>query len=114
MADYKQQPLQLKVLDEMLRQGQDVNLTTVSGETPLHHACLEGNAFTTEYLLKHKADVAVTNKYGENPFHYACRRGVEKTVSLLLEAGAEPNAAVSFLLSCLLYDSFSISNIRED
>lgn len=94
LLEEKQQPLQVKVMDEILRQGQDVNLQTDSGETPLHHSCLDGNVFTTKYLLEHKADVNCVNKYGENPLHFACRRGIEKIVSLLLEAGADPNSQV--------------------
>jgi ankyrin repeat protein len=105
-TDDRQQPLQYKVLEEMLQKGQDINQITQSGETPLHHACLEGNAFTTQFLLEHKADITISNKYGENPLHYACRRGVEGVVSLLLEAGADPGAPVRFLVGRVLHAAY--------
>ena len=93
-VDERLHSVQHHVLSEMLKQGQDINQTTHSGETGLHHACIDGNPFTTNFLLTHGADYSLANKHGEKPIHYACRRGVEKVVSLLLEAGADPATSV--------------------
>lgn len=95
-VDERHQAVQISVMDELLKKGQKVNAQTKSGETPLHHSCLEGNAFTTEYLLSHSADITIVNKYGENAFHYACRRGADQVVTLLLQHGADPDACVCY------------------
>jgi ankyrin repeat protein len=62
------------------------------GYTPLHYACLSGNAKSVEYLLKDlpfesKSElINITNQKGETPLDIACQCGNRAMLSHLLES----------------------------
>jgi ankyrin repeat protein len=67
--------------------GVAVNISTQSGDTPLHLALTERS---TAALIRLGAKVNVRNNAGESPLMCACKRGVLPVVDLLLRAGADP------------------------
>ena len=67
----------------------DVNIVSLSGETPLMYAAISGNLDVAKTLVNRGAQV---NRLGWAPLHYAAVKGHTKMVEYLLEQGAFPNA----------------------
>ncbi|MDO5679232.1 MAG: ankyrin repeat domain-containing protein [Pelistega sp.] len=67
----------------------DVNIESLSGETPLMYAAITGNLDVARVLVNRGAQV---NRLGWAPLHYAAVKGQTKMVEYLLEQGAFPNA----------------------
>ncbi|KAI6650877.1 Transient receptor potential cation channel [Oopsacas minuta] len=63
----------------------DINATDKYDQTALHHACLRGNYFAVEELLKHDVDVDKTDNQNSTALHFACERGYTTIVKLLVE-----------------------------
>lgn len=63
------------MLKVMIEKGVDVNLTedepAQAGNTPLHEACIHGNAEEVRLLLAAGADDTMRNPDGETPAHFA-------------------------------------------
>jgi len=64
----------------------------VSGDTPLHSACVGGHGEIVKMLLSNSTEVDVKNHYGQQPLHYACVFRHKEVVKILLGAGANVNA----------------------
>ena len=60
----------------------------VTGMTPLHLACCNGNTCVVDLLLNKRASVAVTTDGGSTALALACINGHTNIVQRLLEAGA--------------------------
>lgn len=94
---YGQTPLDLAVwlgqTEEaklLLRYTEDINVTDILGQTPLHGACTH-NTKLVELLLKNGADPNIRDREGRTAFYLAVRAGTIPTAKLLLEYGADVN-----------------------
>ena len=67
----------------------DVNIESLTGETRVMYAAIEGNLEVARVLVNRGAQV---NRLGWAPLHYAAVKGQTKMVEFLLEQGAFPNA----------------------
>lgn len=62
------------------------------GQTPLHHATINGHTSIVSYLLKNNAKTASQDSNGATPLHEAVRYGRADIATLLLASGANVNA----------------------
>lgn len=58
------------------------------GLTPLHHACLAGNAACVELLLRAGANPEAPDAVGLTPVHIACLEDRAECLRLLVDYGA--------------------------
>lgn len=82
------------MLDEvqnLLKQGIEVNSRLNDGTTALHWAVLRDQHDVVDLLLDAGADPVALNRNGISPLFLAVQNGNEKIVSLLLSAGGDPN-----------------------
>lgn len=68
----------------------DVNQRGISGDCPLHMACVRGELREVEALLNAGAGVNAPGEMGNTPLHNAAMGGYFPIVSSLLKAGASP------------------------
>ena len=67
----------------------DINQTTHSGLTALHHAVLTNNMDMAKLLLNHGADVHTQDIHGLSPLHTAAAMGLLQMTSFLIMFGAD-------------------------
>jgi ankyrin repeat protein len=83
-------------VQELLRNGADVNTAQGDGMTALHWAASRGDAKLTEVLIYSGGDVGAGTRIGRyTPLHLASRGGHAEVVKALLRANADPNAATT-------------------
>lgn len=79
---------------QLLEAGAKVNISTNTGESPLHFAAGSKNARMVENLIHAGADVNVQSDSkldgAQTPLHKAAFNGRDENIKLLLEAGADP------------------------
>jgi uncharacterized protein len=81
------------VVDELVREGANVNARSKTGFTALMFAAQQGDADSARVLLAAKANPnEVIKKSGATPLIIASATGQPEVVSLLLDNGADPNA----------------------
>ena len=56
-----------------------------SGNTPLHEACVLGDASIVRVLLEHSANVRAWNCQNETPLHTACKEGFVGIVEAIVD-----------------------------
>ena len=56
----------------MIESGADVNAKDVSGTTPLHFACQEGQLKVVQLLVRRGANAEAESKRGKTPLDLAC------------------------------------------
>ncbi|KAI8139066.1 DHHC palmitoyltransferase-domain-containing protein [Fennellomyces sp. T-0311] len=77
----------------LLYLGMDVDAAdNVGGHTPLMWAAYQGEALTTDLLLRFGASVSVVDNSKLTPLHWAVVRGNKMCVRKMLEYGADANA----------------------
>jgi ankyrin repeat protein len=81
----------VKVLQQLLTKGYDVNQRDAYGWTPLHAAILGGQPEAAEFLLFNSADANLRSADGHTPLHYAAKQRDEKLAQLLVQYGADPD-----------------------
>lgn len=81
----------LKELQEILKQGVEIDFPDEFGHTPLHLACKEGHIRIVKFLLKQGADPNARDKRANTPLHLAVAAFHLKTVKLLLKYGSDVN-----------------------
>ena len=74
----------IEVIDYLLSNGADCNMTDSEGNTSLHIASFEGNTSIAERLLKNGAKIK-SNKSGKTPFSIAEERGHSEFIHFLKE-----------------------------
>uniref|UniRef100_A0A146LZ66 Ankyrin-3 n=1 Tax=Lygus hesperus TaxID=30085 RepID=A0A146LZ66_LYGHE len=106
----------------------DLTARNCRGETPLHEALENDNAFDVVRLLAANSDLSIANNYGETPLHVVARKRKLSLIQYLVSMGASPNAqevkgntplhlmaergyleGVKFLTECSLVD-FNLQN----
>jgi ankyrin repeat protein len=74
----------------LLARGASINLTNLTGFTPVHHAAEAGAAETLEILLKAGADITIPNGQGMLPLDTARNRGHIHATQALEAASKQP------------------------
>lgn len=76
----------------MLQQPVAVDSVDAQGHTSLMWACYQGDAISSEILLKHSASISARDASGMTPLHWAIVRGNRFCIMLLIERGADLHA----------------------
>lgn len=79
----------------LLQQKADVNAPQIDGTTALHWAVQLNDLATTDLLIRAGANVAAANQAGATPMLLATINAHAPLIERLLQAGADPNAALS-------------------
>ncbi|PIK53939.1 putative serine/threonine-protein phosphatase 6 regulatory ankyrin repeat subunit A-like, partial [Apostichopus japonicus] len=74
-----------RLVEKLLGDGQDPNLTIHHGLTPLHSACMNGNLQCAQALIEKGAHVESVDAAGLTPLHYASINGYLQVVKWLIE-----------------------------
>lgn len=77
------------LLDLLLGQGSDINLSDEKGKTPLAIACENDNRDLVEYLLKKSANIDQKDNDGNNPLSISLKSKNYKLFNLLVDYGAD-------------------------
>jgi|GEM_PF-424261 len=80
----------LDPMEELVRQGANINATDDDGWTPLMYAVSADHKETAVSLLKHGATPDALNHRGLSALMIACMKGHKSMVDLLLKNGASP------------------------
>lgn len=93
----------------------------VTGNTPLHQACLNGHVCTAKLLLDKGAKINANNKKGETPLMCACRNRHVEIATILLsqyydkdEVGAHINERNNSGWTALHYASSFLARNKKD
>jgi len=81
----------------LLQQKADVNAPQRDGATALHWASRWDDLQMADLLIRSGAKVSAANRFGVTPLSLACTNGSASMIEKLLEAGADPNKALSEL-----------------
>eukprot|EP00127_Corallochytrium_limacisporum_P006495 Clim_evm26s229 gene=Clim_evmTU26s229 len=75
-----------RTAEMVLVNGADVNAQDVSGNTPMHTACIEDNQQVTRSLLDANANARMTNRIGATCLHVAALNDSQKCVKLIIDS----------------------------
>lgn len=78
----------IKIVNECICRGIDVNVKNENGSTPLICASINGHRNVVEALIKSGGEINIKNIYGETALFYASVGEYRDVVELLLENGA--------------------------
>ncbi len=81
----------LRLIEELARKGESVNVTMLGGRTPLMLAVGKHDLAMTKLLLQLDADIEVTSLKGNTPLTEAARLDDTAILEALLEKGANPD-----------------------
>jgi len=70
-------------LEELFRQGMDVNIRDYDFRTPLHLAASEGQVAAVKWLIDHGAQLNLTDRLGVTPLSEALQNNQEEVAQLL-------------------------------
>ncbi len=79
-----------KLIQQLIKQGANVNAKYESGTTPLHIAASKGNLKIVKLLVENGADVNALHA-GANPLYFAAMGNHTKVMKYLIEKGADVN-----------------------
>ena len=79
----------LNVVQFLLKQGFDMNVTSNNGGTGFHMACICGNFNVVQFLLQQGFDMNIGDNEGYTGFHVACLGGNLNIIRFLLQHGFE-------------------------
>lgn len=82
----------IAAMNEIIKNGGDVNAVDINGWTPLHFAAQEDDFEVAEALIKEGADIKIRDKNGNTPLWVATMNANEKNIviDLFLSNGANP------------------------
>lgn len=86
----------LKVVQELVATGWDIEREDEDGTTPLLEACFKGQTEVAGFLIGQGADVNHANKVHYTPLMTACTAKRLEVVRLLLKSKANPELAADF------------------
>jgi len=75
----------LNLIDELIRKGDDVNITDDKGMTPLHHAVDSSDICVVKLLLAQRSNVNAKDQNGWTPLHYAVKAQDTYIVQILIK-----------------------------
>lgn len=83
----------VKAFEEQLVLEKVLEAQSRENNTPLHIACLNGDAALdiVNFLIKKNANIHAANKNGETPIHISASGGHKQLTDILLEKGADVN-----------------------
>eukprot|EP00933_Yihiella_yeosuensis_P057488 TRINITY_DN5732_c0_g3_i1.p1 TRINITY_DN5732_c0_g3~~TRINITY_DN5732_c0_g3_i1.p1 ORF type:complete len:494 (+),score=114.43 TRINITY_DN5732_c0_g3_i1:73-1554(+) len=76
----------LVLIDELVKEGSDLEVLGMWDNTPLLAACNYNNSEAALRLINAKANVCARNEHGATPLHYAAVEGSLSVVNALLDA----------------------------
>ena len=79
------------IVEFLLNQGTNVNITDKNGFSPLHFAVQSGNLGITNILLKFDPNVNIKNAFGNSPIMMATLNFPLEGFEALLKNGADPH-----------------------
>ena len=82
----------IKIVNELLDAGVDVNSLDKRGRTPLHWAASRGRSENIQTLFAAGAYVMARGGDGWTPLHWAASSGTSDNIEVLLAAGADAKA----------------------
>ena len=77
-----------EAVSDCIASGADLQAADDYGDTPLHHAALQGDGNGLAPLLEAGADVNGRNDHRQTPLHHAATNPRASVAAILLEAGA--------------------------
>lgn len=77
------------IVQSLINENVDINLTDHSGQTPLHYAAGYGHEEVVDLLLRYGAGVDLKDDEGQTPIHCAARQGRLKVLGVLLRQDAQ-------------------------
>jgi len=83
---------QMKLAEDIIKRGAEVNLPDKEGRTAIHYAAMSGNESLVESLLLHGSDPNKLTKKKETPLHFAAKYSGVEEVKFLVEHGASIKA----------------------
>ena len=92
LTNLQEIPISETLIGVLLRDRPPLDVPNSDGNTPLMHACIEGEYLLATKLISHGANVGATCFKRATPLHIAARKGNAELVSLLLASGAELEA----------------------
>lgn len=98
------------ILEVLIGQGANINITDVNGDTPLHAAVASKKTDVVELLLRNHANPNAIGKHMRTPIMEAARLGMIDNVRLLLAAKADPNVKDEFGRGILCYAAIAPVN----
>lgn len=101
-----------KVIDYLLKEGENINYQNSEGNTALHYASCQGNIETMEKLIKHQADIEIQNYFHETPMMVACRFKQREAIKCLLNHHANTSFIDIYLYRSYL--SYEFKNKEQD
>ena len=91
----------IEIVEALIENGADINITWLYGETALHKACQSNKIDIVKILIKNGADVNIKNDIKQTALYYALDDGNEEIADILMKNGAnlglEPNHKVQRL-----------------
>src|SRR5690606_1265870 len=94
-------------------EGADVNAKAVCGNTPLHHACIQGSVDILTLLLNEGADANARNPNGNTPLHLAAFHNNLEVAKLLLNVGVDPTIKNNNGQTTLMFESYTLRMENE-
>lgn len=91
----------IKLAQQLIKQGVNVNTIYDGGTTPLHIAASKGNLKMVKLLVKNGADVNIRYD-GANPLYFAAFMNHTKIMKYLIKKGADVNNRMEGSMSILL------------
>lgn len=83
----------LDIAKDLVAAGANIDLASIDGRTPLHHATHAARSLVAAWILSLSTkSVNAVNAQGRTPLHFAAQEDDLKTMALLLQAGANPLA----------------------
>lgn len=80
----------LKAVQELLKNGLNVNSASEEGLSALHEAAAQENLEMMDFLLANGANINAQDNEGWTPLHAVCHYGFAEVASFLIQRGADP------------------------